>query len=357
MKIGLDNYRVGQKDNWRKWQWNRVVERLDPGSDGYILYLPAEQDLDRKIAISKGIHPDRLVAVDMRAGVVRDIRRQKKTAVQGKLHNVIANWPQTRAIDAVIADFCSGLSADVAIHFPQSLWQTQELLHRSNNSYGSIISVNMQRGRETPIGVLDGDTVPMSVVADKAAECRYMYTGIFEDLLGSLKDKRFNPRKAASFFMCAPSLLPKTALASFSSLLDAAKTPKHRGLLFFECFYNQLYPQFRTLKLDESWLNFPGIADAKALGASDNWVYQKLWFTQACTRFYMRSMPAFGSYRASRVVMDSVVFRFGDHANDIFDFKFPFENMFSCASQKRRISAALAVNTMRRTGRLMRGAA
>lgn len=34
MEIGLDNYKFGRKNNWRRWKWNRIIERLEAHKRG-----------------------------------------------------------------------------------------------------------------------------------------------------------------------------------------------------------------------------------------------------------------------------------------------------------------------------------
>jgi hypothetical protein len=69
------NYKFGTKANWRRWQWNRIVERLAvPVRDAVVVYLAGPEDLDRPVALSKGFRPDNLIAVDRDGDVVKQLR-------------------------------------------------------------------------------------------------------------------------------------------------------------------------------------------------------------------------------------------------------------------------------------------
>jgi hypothetical protein len=138
MKIGIDNYKTGTKNNWRRHCWNEVRSRIKNRRDAVVLYLAAEQDLDRRVAVSKGFSSNNLIAVDMRKDVVDRLRAQGKLAVQGRLDHVAVAWG---GVNVIWADLCSNLSEMTYGTFWACL------------SYGladdGVGLFNVMRGRET----------------------------------------------------------------------------------------------------------------------------------------------------------------------------------------------------------------
>lgn len=108
-KVGIDNYKTGTKNNWRHQCWNEISRRVKNKRNATVLYLAAEQDLDRSVAIRRGFQANNLIAVDMRQSVVDQLRDKSKIAVQGRIEHIACAWAD---VDVVYADFCCGLTKD-----------------------------------------------------------------------------------------------------------------------------------------------------------------------------------------------------------------------------------------------------
>lgn len=145
MKVGLDDYKFGRKNNWRRWKWNQIVNKLkDIGKnprDAIILYLCGPSDIDREIAISKGISNENLIAVDFNESNISTIRKNNKLGIYGDLNSILRNWTPTYLVDVIDADFCCGLNK-ATIVFGWLLNFTMALAPYS------VISINLLRGRD-----------------------------------------------------------------------------------------------------------------------------------------------------------------------------------------------------------------
>jgi len=143
MQGGLENYKVGSKNNWRRRMWNQAVRRLRHKgvriSEARVLYLSGEQDLDRPVALSKGFDEANLFAVDRSKDVVASLRRRGVIAICGNFVHVFDNWPEHSPIDFCFADFCCNLNR-------QPLALVGEVLVYKRSS--PVVAVNMMRGRE-----------------------------------------------------------------------------------------------------------------------------------------------------------------------------------------------------------------
>lgn len=66
------DYDVGPKNHWRRTIWNEILRRTaGQEKEKLILYLAGPQDLDRKVALQKGVPDQNLVAIDVVMGVRR----------------------------------------------------------------------------------------------------------------------------------------------------------------------------------------------------------------------------------------------------------------------------------------------
>lgn len=141
MKIGsARNYKSGPKNNWRRATWNEILrrtagrERQEP-----ILYLTGPQDLDRAIAIEKGVSAHNLIGIDWEQGNVAKVRAGRGLAITGDALDVLWSWPFDRPVAAVLLDFCSGIERT-----NQSVYDVFE----RKPFLGSVVMLNFQRGRD-----------------------------------------------------------------------------------------------------------------------------------------------------------------------------------------------------------------
>jgi len=104
------DYGFGQKNNWRRWAWNRLAERIDvPARDAIVLYLAGAEDRDRRIALERGFRPDNLIAIESHASTLREIRRKRTLCIHGDFWATVYSWPRHIPIHGIIGDFCCGL--------------------------------------------------------------------------------------------------------------------------------------------------------------------------------------------------------------------------------------------------------
>lgn len=135
------NYKFGQKNNWRRTVWNEVLRRTNGREkDEPILYLAGPQDLDRAIALEKGVPSQNMIAIDLSAENVAAVREKKVPAVAADIHDVLRSWPKNRPVCAVILDYCSGLTpANIDVY---DMFEREPLRN-------AVVLVNFQRGRDS----------------------------------------------------------------------------------------------------------------------------------------------------------------------------------------------------------------
>lgn len=137
--IGLENYKTATKNNWRKQCWNEIARRVSNKKNAVVLYLAAEQDLDRGEAIRRGFRAENLIAVDLRQTVVDSLRSRGKVAIQGRIEHVACAWHD---VDVVYADFCCG--------FTREAMRAVEMLNLFPFVKDDCVFLfNFQRGRES----------------------------------------------------------------------------------------------------------------------------------------------------------------------------------------------------------------
>lgn len=138
------------KEHWRRWVWNRVIERIPKlGVDGFmrknatVLYLVGPEDFDRPLAVEKGFRTHNLIAVDLDKKCVSRVRRAGNLAVCARLEDLVATWPEDWPIHAVVADFTCGLDNKTAKTFLAALYTS-----RATVLGKTVVAVNLQRGRD-----------------------------------------------------------------------------------------------------------------------------------------------------------------------------------------------------------------
>lgn len=161
-RIGLGNYQFGNKNNWRRWLWNRIIEKMDNPCDlmlsfkatgrikcetkinrreAVCLYLPGPKDIDREIATSKGIKNNNLIACDTDDEIIKNIRKNGNLGINGDIADIIYNFGNSLKINVLAIDLCCGLTEYI-----------HKLLHSliyMDMGYDYIIlGINMMRGRD-----------------------------------------------------------------------------------------------------------------------------------------------------------------------------------------------------------------
>ena len=141
MKAGATrNYKDGPKNNWRRTHWNDTLLRTDGREKhDYVIYMPGSQDLDRAVAVRKGVRPENLIAVDENEENVQRVRDAGGFAVCADVIDVMLAWPEHRPVAAVMLDFTGGLSRGNA-------FVSDALLRKPFRH--SAVSLNLLRGRD-----------------------------------------------------------------------------------------------------------------------------------------------------------------------------------------------------------------
>lgn len=172
------NYDFKQKEHWRNRMWNIIMDRVPcHPRDAIVLYLPAEQDLDREAARKRGFHDQNLIAVDINLDVVRAIRARGLPAIHGDVFEVIRNWRSDHRPDAIFLDLLHGVDANVV-----GLAQYEPLL-----STDAVVAINLMRGRDKAASIY-------KVVLEKNGEKYNKHRGqqAFEYITGMLTVHAFS---------------------------------------------------------------------------------------------------------------------------------------------------------------------
>lgn len=133
------SYQFAQKEHWRNWVWNELERRGVRERSGFIIYLLGPQNNDLTVAVRKKFLDSRLIGIDTDR---RNVDRAKSIglkSIQCDLMDALWSWPKEVRVDAVIADFCSGLNFNsTAVLDPM----------RRAPFYNAVAAVNYLRGRD-----------------------------------------------------------------------------------------------------------------------------------------------------------------------------------------------------------------
>jgi hypothetical protein len=302
------NYKVGPKNNWRRTVWNEILRRTNGREQTeIILYLAGPQDLDRAIAVEKGVPTQNMVAIDIDCDNVASVRQQRLPVLSSDVFAVLRAWPKSQPVCAVILDFCSGLTL-------QGL-DVYDVFERPPLR-NAVVMVNFMRGRDAFTNAI------RAMLTDEAQEWP----------------------------------MPPCHMIGGENTFHLSE--KHRAL------------QFLTLHAIETWqvlvthfewngaLNCLGIGLAEDVCArysqeqQDEYL-QSMWFIFA-NRIFDAMRPTFFSYKSGPLTFDSAVFQ---HIARNLD-KAPLavqrilnkeaaEKFVPDPAITRKISAMLAVRTMR----------
>lgn len=139
-------YKFGQKNNWRRAIWNEVLTRTcNAHKVSPVLYLAGPEDLDRPIALAKGVPQQNLIAIDKSRHNIHRVKSLGVPAIQADAVDVMRAWPRDRPIAAVLMDFCHGLE--------QQAFRMMDALQRKPFQT-AIVMANFQRGRDQSTGDL-----------------------------------------------------------------------------------------------------------------------------------------------------------------------------------------------------------
>lgn len=142
MNLGATkDYDFGPKNKWRREVWAEISRRMTPVSrrQSIVVYLAGEEDLDRRIAVSKGFGPENLIAVEKDESVAESLRKRGVNVIVGDLVDVLVGWSRKKPAGVVVADLCESLTWDVVRLFPASSMAT---------GGNGVLALNIKRGRE-----------------------------------------------------------------------------------------------------------------------------------------------------------------------------------------------------------------
>lgn len=134
-------YKFGNKNNWRRWVWNRIAERTPNRRDAVVLYLAGARNLDRPIAVDRGFRAVNMIAIERDADAVTALRASGQLAIRGTLNDVARNMPFTRRIAVLNADLTCGATGEVI--------SLANYLITHPAFAGAVFAFNLLRGRET----------------------------------------------------------------------------------------------------------------------------------------------------------------------------------------------------------------
>lgn len=134
-------YKTGTKLHWRRRVWNAIADRVSDKKNARVLYLPAAEDRDRAVAVSKGFSPNNLIGVDRDIRVVRKLRSEGKICLHASAMDALAAWPASSPLDVVFLDLMGGLTSET---FTKAHTLSMSPAVHKN----TVIAANMLRGRE-----------------------------------------------------------------------------------------------------------------------------------------------------------------------------------------------------------------
>lgn len=136
------DYKFGTKNNWRRWQANRIAERVNPAT-ATVLYLAGEQDQDRTLLKAKGFRDHNLIAVEREKKIVAELRDREILVAHGDLFDVLFSWPAQKRIDVVIGDFLCDLSRAMVSNIVFALMLPQCI--------ETVFAFNFLKGRDSSL--------------------------------------------------------------------------------------------------------------------------------------------------------------------------------------------------------------
>jgi hypothetical protein len=138
---GLDTYESDAKKQSRRIIAEELFRRIKDPTNATVLYLPGPHDYQRKSLLNIGFRNENIFGVDFGKNV-QAVRDRGGYCIEGKLHEVIDNWPSHRRLNCILADLCCGLDT-TATETIRSLGNLFE-----KTKIRPVVYLNMQRGRD-----------------------------------------------------------------------------------------------------------------------------------------------------------------------------------------------------------------
>lgn len=168
------DYKFGQKNNWRRTVWNEISGRIKDTRTALVLYLAGEQDLDRKVAIEHRFLPDNLIIIERDREIVKKLRAEGKIVIGGEMEDVIFGWPMRMPEVAV-------LYADYCSGLEPNLASLHDVIGEKPSFMDSVVLVNLMRGRDSKTNALrDWQKIMLKPGYEKHRGCHFLVWNIWE---------------------------------------------------------------------------------------------------------------------------------------------------------------------------------
>lgn len=142
------DYQYGNKKQWRRWQWNRIVERAADRRNSLVLFLAGETAPDVDAAVAKGFRAENMIAVERDQSTLKALRSRGVLAIDGDLCDVLLAWNERLPVGVVVADFCCGLE--------KRLIDVLGIAQMTPALTDAVFAVNFLRGRDKSSGEFRG---------------------------------------------------------------------------------------------------------------------------------------------------------------------------------------------------------
>lgn len=145
----MDNYKFGTKNNWRRWVWNRISDRVSvPNREAMCVYLPGPNDLDRVEAKRRGFRDHNLIGVERDKKTLVSLRDRDVLVVDGDFLDVALAVQKNNRVDVVFGDYMHGLEKGI-------FNRTVNMMFLPNLRQ-SVFAFNFLRGRDASTNEMRG---------------------------------------------------------------------------------------------------------------------------------------------------------------------------------------------------------
>ena len=140
---GIDSYAVGRKNEWRRQAWAEIARRAANPSACNVLYMPSDEDLDRRQAVMRGFNPNRMIGVELDSDRYAALKSRGVPVICADAYHVLRAWPSgCDPFDVVFLDTTNCFSARLTRLL-------RAVLFGGSVRMGATIVINIQCGRES----------------------------------------------------------------------------------------------------------------------------------------------------------------------------------------------------------------
>jgi hypothetical protein len=138
----MEDYKFGTKNQWRRWIWNRIEDRVDvPKKEAVCIYLPGPNDLDRVEAKRRGFRDHNLIGVEREKKTLVSLRDRDVLVVDGDFLDVTLAVQKNNRVDVVFGDYMHGLE--------KSIFNRTVNMMFLPNLRQAVFAFNFLRGRDS----------------------------------------------------------------------------------------------------------------------------------------------------------------------------------------------------------------